>query len=345
MRLNNFDFLRFIFALLVVISHANVLSGYGVKDQWIFKLTNGQIELSNIGLNGFFILSGYLIFQSIERSKNVFDFYWKRILRLFPGLFVVLVLTVIFAPLVYQNSIPYLDNYKVLSYIPRNLSLFNLQYSIKGVFESNPYSSSINGSLWTICYEFSCYVLLSGLLIIIKKRKIVLLFLVSVFLLMIIGYNFFYIQLNHIIKFGMSGSHFFNLGTFFIGGSLFASLKIENFKNKSLLLVIVSILVVTSLYYNSYDFFKHILLTIMILLIGLMPVKYFHSFGKTGDPSYGIYIYSFPIQQTLIYFFNIGGNTLIIRSVLLSLLFGYFSWHLIEKKALLYKNLNLKLIF
>jgi peptidoglycan/LPS O-acetylase OafA/YrhL len=342
MRENNFDFLRFNFALFVVISHSYPLSGNDLTNQWFFKLTNNQIELSSLGLNGFFILSGYLIFQSLERSKNIIDFYWKRILRLFPGLLVVLILTVLLAPFVYESSIPYLKNREVLTYIPRNLSLFKLQYNIEGIFKNNPYHSAINGSLWTICYEFAFYVLLSALLIIINNRRLVSALLVAFFLIMCGGFIFFDTQLNQISKFGMSGYHFINLGTFFIGGSLLASLKIENFKYRNLLLILASVFLITVLYLNLYHLFKHVLLTTLILLIGLKPLKYISSFGKMGDPSYGIYIYGFPIQQTLMYFFNLNLIALLILSVLISIFFGYLSWHFIESKALCYKNLFIK---
>lgn len=71
MRGNNFDFLRFSFALFVVISHSYPLSGSDLSNQWFLKITNNQIELSSLGLNGFFILSGYLIFQSLDRKSVV----------------------------------------------------------------------------------------------------------------------------------------------------------------------------------------------------------------------------------------------------------------------------------
>jgi len=341
MRENNFDFLRFSFALLVVISHSYPLSGSDLSTQWLLKLTNSQIEFSSLGLNGFFILSGYLIFQSLDRSKNVIVFYWKRILRLFPGLFVVLVLTILLAPFVYESSIPYLNNRAVYTYIPRNISLFNLQYNIENIFKNNPYRYAINGSLWTICYEFSFYVLLSVLLIIINKRRLVSILLFLLFLIMVILYNFFDIWLNQISKFGISGYHFINLGTFFIGGSFLASLKIEDFKYKSFILIVTSIFLIIILYFNLYNVSKHLVLTILIILIGLMPLKYITSFGEMGDASYGIYIYGFPIQQTLMYFFNLNLFTLMFYSILISTFFGYLSWHLIEKRVLSYKNIFL----
>ncbi|WP_369617476.1 acyltransferase family protein [Flavobacterium sp. CFS9] len=345
MRKNNFDFLRFSFALFVVISHSYPLSGSDLSNQWLLKITNNQIELSSLGLNGFFILSGYLIFQSLERSKNIVEYYWKRILRLFPGLFVVLALTILLAPFVYKSSISYLDNREVWTYIPRNLSLFKLQYNIAEIFKDNPYHFAINGSLWTICYEFSFYVLLSILFIIISKRRLVSFLLLFFFLMMFTGYNFFGIQLSQISKFGISAYHFINLGTFFVGGSLLASLNIENFKHKNFLLIIVSIFLVITLYFNLYNFCKHILLTSIILIIGLNPLKYISSFGKMGDPSYGIYIYGFPIQQTLMHFFNLNLSGLLTRSVLISIIFGYLSWHLIEKRALFFKKIFAKTNF
>jgi peptidoglycan/LPS O-acetylase OafA/YrhL len=339
MRENNFDFLRFSFALFVVISHSYPLSGSNIYNQWILRLTNNQIELSSLGLSGFFILSGYLIFQSLERSKNIIDFYWKRILRLFPGLFVVLVLTILLAPFVYQSLIPYLSNREIYTYIPRNLSLFKPQYNIDGIFKDNPYRNAINGSIWTLCYEFSFYVILSFLLVIINKRRLVSALLVASFIIMLVIYNSFGTQLNEIEKFGILGYYFINFGAFFIGGSFLASLKIKNFKHKDFLLIITLIFLMIILYFNVYNIFKHVVLTILILLIGLKPLKYISSFGKMGDPSYGIYIYGFPIQQTLMYFFKLDLLELMFFSVLISIIFGYVSWYLIEEKALSYKKL------
>ena len=60
---NNFDFLRFLFALLVVISHSYSLSGSNESSQWIYRITDGHIVLAQIGLSGFFIISGYFNFK------------------------------------------------------------------------------------------------------------------------------------------------------------------------------------------------------------------------------------------------------------------------------------------
>jgi peptidoglycan/LPS O-acetylase OafA/YrhL len=337
---NNFDFLRFVFALLVVVQHAYPLSGDTIASQWIYQWTDGQIDFSSIGLNGFFIISGYLIFQSLERSKSPGDYFWKRFLRLFPGLFVVLLLTILLAPFVYESTVPYLSNREVFTYLPKNISLYQLQYNIKGVFENNPHRWAINGSLWTICYEFTMYVLLSLLFFLRKNTKLVRGILALSLITMFAAYNLALPQAEKIIVMQMHGDNFLNLGTFFICGSLLASLKFENIPHKKYIIAGLALLLWISIHFGFYNSTKHILLTMFTLLVGLYALPFFSTFGKTGDMSYGIYIYGFPIQQTLMYFFRLNVNELLLASVLLSMVFGYFSWHLIEKRALRFKNRN-----
>ncbi|UOK43781.1 MULTISPECIES: acyltransferase family protein [Flavobacterium] len=275
---NDFDFLRLIFALFVVIAHSYPLSGNLVAKQWIYQFTGGQIELSNIGLNGFFIISGYLIFQSLERSKSIISYFWKRILRLFPALLVVLLLTILLAPMVYESTTPYMQNREVFSYLPRNLFLYDLEYNIKGVFDHNPYPSAIIGSLWASCYEFSMYLLL-GFLFFIKNNRVRFVLLFLAFLLMFFDYNFLMEQYGAIYRFGMQVSSFFNLGTFFVAGALLGVSRVETIKYKEGLLLLLFVMILVALQFNFYDATKHILLTLFVLLFGLVAI---HPISKTN---------------------------------------------------------------
>lgn len=84
-------------------------------------------------------------------------------------------------------------------------------------------------------------------------------------------------------------------------------------------------------------------LPVLVILLGKSSTRYLNKVGEViGDTSYGIYIYSFPIQQTLMYFFKLDTALLFMLSLPLSILLGYVSWHLIEKKALGYKDLFTK---
>ena len=79
---NNFDLLRILFAWFVIVSHSYVLNGVGESDP-LGQLTSNYFILSFIGVKGFFVISGYLILQSLTRSKTVLDYVAKRMLRIF----------------------------------------------------------------------------------------------------------------------------------------------------------------------------------------------------------------------------------------------------------------------
>lgn len=331
--INNFDFLRFLFALFVVISHAYALSGTPENGNWLCLITANQFNFSQLGLNGFFVISGYFIFQSLQRSKSLVEYFKKRFLRLFPALFMVLLLSVLMIPVVYSGTTSLLQNTSFWTYLPLNLILYGFQGVVQGVFDTNSYHA-INGSLWTIRYEFSLYVGLSLLFFIKGYKSITMSLLVLVFGLFYIGYNFYLSSLGGASLFNLVGIHVLNLGTFFIGGSVLASLDFKNWKYRNQIGVIALLLLVIAVYFGYYNIMKHVLFSISILAFGFFPLPVLSSFGKLGDSSYGIYIYSFPIQQTLVYFFKINTYTFMITSIE----FGYLSWHLIEKKALKYKK-------
>ena len=322
-RQNNFDFLRLVLASFVIITHAYHLSGKGNTD-WLGEISNKQVVFSYFGVKGFFVISGYLIFQSLSRSKSILDYYWKRILRLFPALIVVLTLTVLLAPFVYENSVvPYLKNPDVWTYIPKNLSLLKSQYFISGVFENNPYKGAINGSLWTIRYEFAMYILLSLLFVFRKKETLLKVILAMLFITLLIGNLFFkdfFVGKGYIL----GADLLLDLGVFFIGGSLIASLNIEKNNYFKLLGVLSFFGLIIAIPFNSFDIVKYILLPPFIIYFGSQSIPIINSVGsKIGDLSYGIYIYAFPVQQTLYYYFHLDYIQLIIYGFLISSVFGY----------------------
>ena len=156
---NNFDVLRILFAWFVIISHSYVLNGLGATDP-LFEATNQTFLFSFIGVKGFFIISGYLIFKSMVVSKSIPEYLIKRILRIFPALAVVLLVTLVAVFFIYPAGItPFFYNKEVYAYFIGNLILFKPHFFITGVF-SNLISPAINGSLWTIEYEFFFYVLI-----------------------------------------------------------------------------------------------------------------------------------------------------------------------------------------
>jgi peptidoglycan/LPS O-acetylase OafA/YrhL len=111
---NAFDVLRVLFALFVFISHSYFLTGRDIFEP-VNVLSKGQTSLADIGVMGFFSLSGYLITSSFDRSSNSFRFIYNRVLRIFPGFWVCLIVTAfVIAPLMHYVNNGSLTAFKII---------------------------------------------------------------------------------------------------------------------------------------------------------------------------------------------------------------------------------------
>jgi len=178
-RLNNFDFLRLFFAIGVIFSHSFPLGVGSSANEPFNRITRGQTTGGLIAVDCFFIMSGYLITGSFMRSSGVLDYLGKRIRRIYPGFVVAMLFdALVIVPL--AGGI-LLGRHKIVNLALNSLLLREASYT--GAFLGNPFRSSVNCSLWTIFFEFGCYILvlilgISGALF---RRKIVSgLFLASV---------------------------------------------------------------------------------------------------------------------------------------------------------------------
>lgn len=331
---NNFDFLRFVFALLVIVSHSFALLGIA-EQEWLLNLTNQQLSFSDVGLAGFFTISGFFIFKSLERSTSILQYLMKRFLRLFPALLVVLLLSILIIPLIYNDQNPLWNNFSYWTYLPNNLSLYGFQGTVDGLFTELPYHS-FNGSLWTIRYEFSLYLLVLLFYFLRNKHRIVIIISSLLFTAWFFFYQLVMERFGGSQLLGMQGYHLFNLGGFFVTGLFFAAIDFKYFKSLFLLALAI-IIVLFSLYFDFYNLIKHILFPFVILALGFNGIPKISIFGKYGDPSYGIYIYAFPIQQLIVYYLKPSLWFLLISATTGAMFFGYLSWHLVEEKALRFK--------
>jgi peptidoglycan/LPS O-acetylase OafA/YrhL len=343
---NNFNFMRIIAASMVIITHSLVLTGDGCEVDILYRMSNGEIMISTLGLRIFFVISGLLIMQSMDRSNTRIEFIWKRMLRIFPGL-IVCVLFVIFVigPIFTNKTVTeYFRLESTWSYLI-NLSLFKIQEELPTVFDSN-IVSVVNGSLWTLAYEFSYYIMIVALSIIgIFKRK---------WLAFVVFFIFFVLQLitvycevppkyfYFLIYTDLRLNHFSDFGLFFTSGVI-AYLYRDKFKyiNKIALLAFISYCM--CIFFNIPWLMKYVALPYLILYIGYLPISpKMSTWGKNGDFSYGIYIYGMIAQQSILALLGVPINpyVLSVLSLIAVFPFAWLSWHLIEKNAL---KLKLKL--
>ena len=222
---NNFDFIRLVAAILVIISHSNALLGDKELDLWA-KLTLGTLSFSHLGVAIFFIISGYLITQSSQNSINWKSYLWKRLLRLIPGLIVVLLLCAfVLGPLATTESVPdYFRNKETYQFLFSTF-LYIQNYSLPSVFTQNPIPA-VNGSLWTLAYEFTLYIavlfcFLSGYL---KKRKLLLFFWIVFFLFRAyLGEKYFWYSYASPYTLNLNMMYLFEWSFYFLSGMLISS--------------------------------------------------------------------------------------------------------------------------
>jgi peptidoglycan/LPS O-acetylase OafA/YrhL len=154
-RSNNFTALRIGFALLIVYGHAMMLPvGLPVTGAWAV-VVDGAVQYA---LDGFFILSGYMLTASLMRGARLSDFAAARVLRIFPGLIAaVLVCWLIVGPMETALSLPdYFSRAETWFFPVAMIGQINPQAELPGVFDSHA-MAAMDAPLWTIRYELACY--------------------------------------------------------------------------------------------------------------------------------------------------------------------------------------------
>lgn len=280
----------------------------------------------SFAVDGFFAVSGYLITQS--RLRLTFgSFVWRRALRIFPGLWVCLIVTAfVIAPLSTLSTGKSFDIGDGVAYVIRNLALNHGGWAIGDTLASAPMPDQWNGSLWTLGYEFGCYVIVGMVLALAWFRA-------RAMALVLAG-----LTAMAVLRFGFGietlGVAPVRLGSFFAAGALLrlAGDRVP-FSGR---IAALCMLAVPLVYFAGASWYLAIApLALAYLLLWLacdLPIR----FGSVNDVSYGMYVYAFPVQQLLVAVgvSQVGVPLLAICAVGLSATLAWLSWRLVEKPAL-----------
>lgn len=350
---NSFNIVRLLLAISVVYSHSFILYG-SKKTDILVRITNGQIDFGSLAVNGFFIISGFLITQSMLNSKGYIDYLIKRCIRIFPAFLVSLLFCAfVIGPIVSSYSIQeYFFTNNILE--PLNFVWKNITMNISGyswgfhdVFVNNPFASSVNGSIWTLKHELGCYfiVMIFSFFYVFKNRSTLLVISIVTLLLAILNIKFGINVLNLNESYWLLGiaeyNSFIIFSCYFIMGSLIYIYK-DKLKVNYRYLLLCTLLIMLG---NKTSNLKIILLLVLpYFLISICLITNIKSVTKYGDFSYGIYIYSFPIQQLIVNYIgqNISLTTYIILSIIISFIFAVVSWRFIERPFLYLKKVEFK---
>ncbi|MBO7458595.1 MAG: acyltransferase [Paludibacteraceae bacterium] len=330
---NCFDFLRFAFAFNVVLGHLTVIACYPelIPFQKVFN--------TYLSVTGFFVISGFLIAQSYERS-TLKSYFIKRAKRLLPAYWFVIIACAI--GLVGLSTLPVIDYYTSpdwWKYLGANLCFLNfLQPSLPGVFD-NPFinGTAVNPALWTLKIEVGFYLLVPLLMLWLRQSKRPWSLLLCIYIFAVIyrtglGYYGGYTHRNIYVFLARQLPGFMSYFAVGMTGYLYKD-QLLHYKNY---LIMPALLVFIAEHIFDVEILSPLAWGIVVLWCAYsLPVL--NNFAKYGDISYGIYICHGPILKILLslgVFATIGIGLASIVYIVCILIVGLLSWHLLEKRIL-----------
>ncbi|GAA3718522.1 acyltransferase [Microlunatus aurantiacus] len=329
-RHNNFDLIRLMLAAVVAVAHG-IIMRTGSQPQF------GISTLGDYALDGFFILSGFLVTRSWLTLNNFWRYAWHRALRIMPAFWVcLLVLALVVAPIaMLLEGRPLTELFTAPDSVQRflfvNAGLMVFQYEIASIFSGNPNPLTVDGSLWTLVLEAGCYFVLAciGLLGLLRRHKIAVpLFAVILWVLATLY--------DYGIYVGIGDNTLRMLLVFMIGASFYLyAHKIP--MNLWLAVAAALVFVGSAALLENYR------------MVGAVPLAYLLLWLAAGlprtvklkvDVSYGLYIYHWPVQQLMMLTLlaQLPTPLFVGISFVLILPVALASWFGIERRALRRKN-------
>ena len=340
---NNLTALRWFAASLVLYGHAFVFLGLPepLFLQWV--------PMGPLGVYIFFAISGYLVAQSWQRDPSVPRFLAKRSLRIFPGLLVCTLLSVVvLGPwLTTLDMATYWRNEHTRGYFA-NVWLY-MTFHLPGVFAQNKLAHAVNGSLWSLPVEFYMYLQLALLGVLaawVQKRKSAnqtlqksSKFHLWLTVLITLGYmglvtlwalpspEALVVYRTDLRQIPLCGVYFM------VGASLF-HLNLSKYFSLSNVVLALILWLCLNRDPQLFTMAAWVVLPFVVLAFGLAQHPWLSRWHER-DYSYGIYIYAFPAQQTWGYFWpQIPLTAYLLCTFGTTVVLAALSWHFVEKPAL-----------
>lgn len=339
---NNFNLIRIIAAFAVLVDHSYPLI-FGKSATELLATSLGN-SISGIAVDVFFFTSGFLVTRSLFTRQDIRNFARARFLRIYPALWVMILLIVFgLGPIISSDSIGrYFSDMYTYRYLFRDSILFTgIRFNLPGVFDHNAYANAVNGSLWTLYFEVRFYILLAIFWGVIarftssQKR-------LAIFGHLVIGAAVISAVAYPIVQAkGITGWESVRLSNFFFGGAAFYVLRDRIHLSWGTLIGIL-IVMSSALELGGPVAFRPVyslLLGWLVLHLAYIPGGWVRRYNRLGDYSYGMYIYAFPVQQTLVLLYpKIDVPSMIFAAGMATLSLAAMSWHWIEKPALARKQ-------
>jgi peptidoglycan/LPS O-acetylase OafA/YrhL len=313
MHRNNFDILRLTFAAIVVLFHSYVLS----NNSSLFILA--RLFNPEFAVEGFFAISGFLIFASYESNPSLREYFTKRAARILPGYWLATALCLLIACVS--------GSFHVGKFLMANLTFTNfLHPNIPGVFPINPVPDVMDGALWTIKIEVLFYIAVPLIVWICRRWHrdgvlIGLLILSTLFRTAFASHNALVRQFPGELCF------------FMVGALIFYHLPLFTKYGKWIMLAAG---LAYALHISTGWFFLRPLAVVPLTLGAGLLLPVVEGPTRWGDFSYGTYVLHFPILQVAVAkgLFRVNPWAALAISLLVIAACSVASWFLVEKPAL-----------
>jgi peptidoglycan/LPS O-acetylase OafA/YrhL len=326
---SNFDLLRLFAALLVFWFHTDAM--LGVPAPMLFS----WVAPGALGVFIFFVISGYLVGKSWEHDPDALRFLARRVLRIFPALVVlVLLTTLVLGPLLTTLPLAEYFRHPLFRQYFSNAILLP-RYALPGVFEHARVANVVNGSLWSLPVEFTCYLGLLALGVARVPRWL----LGGLTLAGCVATLAWSLDRSHeVVFYGMILQDVVQHGTYFLIGTCVGRFRLEKFLTVTSLCVAIVAMIAAEPWPLASRIVSWFAFPAVFLTFGRASSVAARGLARLGDYSYGVYIYAFPVQQSVLYLWP-SLPTLAYVLVALALTFGFAaaSWHLIERRAMRFK--------
>lgn len=332
---NNLTLVRLVLASSVIYTHCYwLLSGRKGEDDLSFLL---GAPISAYAVDGFFFLSGFLVYASLRRSAGVGDFVLARLTRLWPALALSVGLTVLAGYVLTVDRPGYFGG-ATFQFIRNNLSLVAPAYHLTGVYcDGQP--CVMNGSLWTLPWEARCYLLLGVLALLgLAREKMMVRFVLPATLVAALLWDIPAVREAVGARIGREALYYPDMADrlwplFALGAA--AYIFRERIRLSWAALGLLFIANVLAHYWGFGLHVRAVFVGYALLCCGFLSARYRAVSGKWPDYSYGMYIFAFPVMIALGEWRNWESHfTLAAVTALATLPLAALSWHGVEKPAL-----------
>ena len=328
-RSDNFLLLRIIAALAVIYGHSFALAQPdGSQD--IFVRHGWPMYSGDIAVSMFFVISGFMVSGSYLARADLFEFAKARLLRIVPAFALVLMLCAwVVGPL--MTTLPMAEYFRdpaVVTYVSKNLRFgSDMAWQLPGVFEGQV-RDAINGSIWTLPAEMRMYLATAALGVfgLLAHRWLGTVVLLA--LAWVGAWHPEYVPLHQ---------DWFRLAGFFAIGIL-AQLHKDVLRVRHAVMLMLVLLVYLSMRTRSMPWLFALALAYFCFWFAYRtPV--WRRLEHWGDPSYGIYLWGWPVQQVLVAKLPaISPWHNFLAAALIATCLGYASWWCLERPMLKLKN-------